>query len=231
MKILGYIPARGGSKGLPGKNLKPLAGAPLIAHTIRAARRSGCLDRLHVSTDDPRIAAAARRYGAPAPWLRPASLSRDASGVADAVIYDLDRLEREEGYRPDAVMLLQPTSPFRRPETLRRAASIFRRTGRSVISVTPCRNHPYWCFTVSPAGDLRRLFLGPGTLVARQRLPPAYALDGSVFLASVASLRRRRSFHGGRTAPVVVPPEEALDIDTPFDYALARAMTGVRRTR
>lgn len=229
MKVLGYIPARGGSKGLPGKNIRPLGGVPLLARTIRAARASKSLDRLFVSTDYPAIARVAERHGVPVPWLRPARLSRDGSNADDALAYDLERLEREQGYRPEAVLVLQPTSPFRTVATIDRAVALHRRSkGRSVVSVTPARSHPNWCFTIA-GGKLRRMNKGP--FVARQHLPPAYFLDGSIFLASTKVFLRDRTFYKGAVLPLIVPAEEALDIDTLFDFAVAEGLLMQGRKR
>jgi CMP-N-acetylneuraminic acid synthetase len=228
LKVLGYIPARGGSKGLPGKNIRPLGGLPLLAHTIRSARASKSLDRLFVSTDYPAIARVAERHGVPVPWLRPARLARDGSNADDALAYDLERLAREQGYRPDAVLVLQATSPFRTAATIRRAVALHRRSkGRNVVSVTPARSHPNWCFTIDSKGALKRM--NDGAFVARQKLPPAFFLDGSIFLASTKSFLRDRTFYKGKVLPLVVPVAEALDIDTLLDFNIAEALLKSRR--
>lgn len=230
MKVLGYIPARGGSKGVPGKNIRPLGGLPLIAHTILAAKAAKSLDRIFVSTDYPAIARVSKRYGASVPWLRPARLARDGSNADDALAYDLERLASEQGYRPDAVVVLQPTSPFRPASAIDRAVALHRRSkGRNVVSVTPARSHPNWCFTIDERGGLKRMNSGP--FVARQHLPPAYFLDGSIFLMSTKAFLRDRSFYKGVVLPLIVPPEEALDIDTLYDFAVAEGLMGRGRKK
>ncbi|MBI5623424.1 MAG: acylneuraminate cytidylyltransferase family protein [Elusimicrobia bacterium] len=223
MRILGVIPARGGSKGIPGKNIKRLGGVPLIGHTIAAARASGCLDRLWVSTDDPKIAKAAESLGVAVPWLRPRSLATDASKTEDCVVHLLARLGKDEGYVPDAVMLLQPTSPFRSAETIRRAVALYRKSrGAGVVSVTEAPCHPYWCFRLK-GGRLLPYCPGKGA-VRRQDLPPAYSYDGSVYLVETRRFLAERSFSGKGSLALVVPEREALDIDEPSDWEAAEAL-------
>ncbi len=228
MKILGLIPARGGSKGVPGKNIRPLGGVPLLGRAILSARESGALDRIEVSTDDPAIAKVAEEFGVPVPKLRPAELAQDGSALIDAALHLLDRLAKEEDYRPDAVMVLQPTSPFRSPETIRKAVALFERRGESVVSVTPSRFHPHWCYQVDGQGRLRPFIDGLGTPAPRQQLPEAYALDGSVFIVSVDTLRRTRTFHAEPRQAIVVSAEEAADVDTPYDWAVVTGLQAAR---
>lgn len=225
LKILGLIPARGGSKGLPGKNIKPLGGVPLIGHTIAAARTSACFDRLWVSTDSPQIAAVAEKFGVSIPWLRPKKLAEDATSMTAVLLHLLKRLDRDEGYRPDAVLNLQPTSPFRTPATIRKAVDLFRRAqGDTVVSVTPARSHPYWCYRINGGGRLKPFMPRHGPHSPRQMLPEAFVLAGSIHLISTVSFLKNRSFFGPRDRALVVSPEEAVDIDTPADWAVAEAL-------
>lgn len=226
MKILGLIPARGGSKGLPGKNLLPLGGVSLLGRTILAARRANVLDRLWVSTDDPKIAAEAEAFGVSVPWLRPKALAQDGSALADALKHLLARLDKDEGYRPDAIMVLQVTSPLRTPETIRKAVALFQKhKGASVISVTPARTHPVWCYRLEGAASVLKPY-APGRRVPppRQKLPPAYALNGSVYLVSRERFLKTGAFYGARDHGLIVPAEEAVDIDTPFDWEVAQGL-------
>ncbi len=225
MKILGLIAARGGSKGLPGKNIEPLGGIPLLGRAIMTARQAACLDRLWVSTDDPKIAAVARRHGVEVPWLRPKALAKDDSPIADTAVHLLKRLENEEGYRPDAVLLLAPTSPFRTAATIRKAVSLFKKNRRGVVSVTTAPSHPYWCCRVDKkTGRLSPFLPQIKSPPPRQKLPPAYALEGSIFLVSRQDLLKRRSFRGPDERALIIPPEEAVDVDTPLDWARAQAL-------
>ncbi|MFA6316582.1 MAG: acylneuraminate cytidylyltransferase family protein [Elusimicrobiota bacterium] len=222
MRILGIIPARGGSKGIPGKNIKLLGGVPLIGHTIRAARESGCVDRLWVSTDDSKIARAAESLGVPVPWLRPARLATDKARTEDCVVHLLGKLKEDEGYVPDAVILLQPTSPFRSAETIRRAVRLFEKGGgRGVVSVALAPMHPYWCFRVEKGRLVP--FCPAKSASRRQDLPPAYCYDGSVYLVATGSFLRTRSFSGKGALALIVPEHEVLDIDEPSDWVAAEA--------
>lgn len=224
MKILALIPARGGSKRLPGKNIKPLGGLPLIAWTIRAAHECGCCADVLVSTDDPAIAAVAREHGASVPWLRPPELATDTASSIDVVIHAVNAFEKENG-PVDGVLLLQPTSPFRSTDSIRRAVTLFRESGGSypVVSVSPASSHPAWCFR--QAGEGLEPFLGwPAVGQRSQDLEPAWMLNGSIYLISPARLRTERSFLAPDTRPLLMSDAvEAIDVDTPSDFALCEA--------
>lgn len=224
-RILAVIPARAGSKRLPGKNVMQLAGLPLIAWTIRAALAADVFDRVLVSTDDAGVAAMGIEHGASAPWLRPDELSTDTATSIDVVLHALSACE-SEGATADSVMLLQPTSPFRSVGTIRRAVELHSQAGSPpVVSVCPAKSHPAWCFLVDSEGRMRG-YAGDDALPARsQDLPPAYQLNGSVYLASADDLRREGSFFCPRTrALVVTQPEESIDIDDAWDWRLAECI-------
>jgi CMP-N,N'-diacetyllegionaminic acid synthase len=231
--ILGLIPARGGSKGIPGKNLRPLAGKSLLERTIDCAKTAGGIDRIVVSTDAPAIAHAAENAGVPVPWLRPKELAQDASPTIDAVLHALERLE-QDGFFPDAVLLLQPTSPFRSPATVRRALEVYSTSGgESVLSVTPAREHPYHHYRLSPDGSMAPFIPyeehSPHN-ARRQDLEPVYKLDGSIYLASVELLKKERTLFSPRPRTVITGPEESLDLDTPLDWEIAECLAA-RRTK
>lgn len=224
-RLLAVIPARAGSKRLPGKNIRHLAGLPLIAWTIRTAIDAGVFDKLLVSTDNEEIAEVAVRYGASVPWLRPAELSTDTASSVDVVLHTLSACEAA-GEAADSVMLLQPTSPFRSVETVRRAVELHRKAGSPpVVTVCSAKAHPAWCFRIDHGGRLHG-YAGDGTLPARsQDLPPVYQLNGSVYLATANDLRNERSFLCSRTrALVVTQPEESIDIDDAWDWRLAECI-------
>jgi N-acylneuraminate cytidylyltransferase/CMP-N,N'-diacetyllegionaminic acid synthase len=225
-KILGWIPARRNSKGVPGKNQRALGDKPLIVHTIVAAQQAACLDRLVVSTDDPEIAQLAMAEGAEVPWLRPAELAMDHSPVIESLVHDLRRLQADSNYGPDGVMLLQATSPFRSPETIRAAAEMFDDYGgESVISVSPAGEHPYWCKRIAGDGALEPFLPDAPVPTRRQELTPAYTLNGVVYVASVETIMAKRSFYSSRTHALVISgKKESLDIDTPFDWFIAEAL-------
>lgn len=221
MKILAVVPARGGSKRLPGKNIKVLGGRPLIAWTIEEARASDVLLDIVVSTDDEAIAEVARIHGASVPGLRPEQLASDTASSVDVVLHALDRYEAVHG-EVDGVMLLQPTSPFRTRQSIRKALELFQaQPSRPVVSVCGAAAHPAWCFRLSD--DSLEPFLGWDFLTRRsQDLPPAYTLDGSIYLISPALLRETRRFVMPGVVPMVITDAfESLDIDTPDDWDMA----------
>jgi CMP-N,N'-diacetyllegionaminic acid synthase len=225
-KILGWIPARANSKGVPGKNQRTLGNKPLIVHAITSAQQAACLDRVMVSTDDPAIAQLAVAAGAEVPWMRPVELATDHSPVIESVMYDLRRLKAEGNYSPDGVMLLQATSPFRTTETIRAAGEIFANAaGESVISVSPAGEHPHWCKRLAEDGSIEPFFPDVTVATRRQDLTPAYILNGLVYVASVETIFSKHSFYSSRTRALVISSKrESLDIDTPFDWFVAEAL-------
>jgi CMP-N,N'-diacetyllegionaminic acid synthase len=228
MKILALIPARGQSKRLPGKNIRPLVGKPLICWTLDTARDvPEICDRL-VSTDDEAIAAVARGAGAMVPWLRPSELATDTATSADVALHALTWYEKHAGHPVDGLLLLQPTSPFRTAATVRRGIEQFGRTGcEPVVAVSPTHAHPAWTFTI----DAGRLvpWLGEGTPPDRsQDLAPCFVVNGCLYLIGPAQLRAGRTFlPAGATPLVIESPREQLDIDTPWDWALAERLAGM----
>jgi CMP-N-acetylneuraminic acid synthetase len=230
--VLALVPARGGSKGIPRKNLATLCGRPLIAWTIDCARRARGVERVVVTTDCPEIAAAARSAGAEAPFLRPAALARDATPGIDPLLHALDWLAYHESYRPEWVLNLQPTSPLRAPEDIDAAFELAQKPGvASVISVTPAASHPYWCKRIESDGRLADFLDDAPETSRRQELPEAYALNGAIYLARREALKRERSFYTERSFALVMPRERSVDIDTPFDLELAEWLLARAQSR
>jgi CMP-N,N'-diacetyllegionaminic acid synthase len=216
MKVLALIPARGGSKGIPGKNIRPIAGKPLIAWTIEAALRSRLGGAVVVSTDAPAIAEVACAAGAQVPFLRPAELASDTSPGIDTVFHALEQMPDF-----DAVMLLQPTSPLRSTEDIDGCLELAEREALdSIVSVAPCEIHPAWTYAVDDAGRLRPLLPG-STATRRQDLPDAFALNGALYFARRPWLTARRTLLADDTRAYPMPIERSLDIDTPWDWRLA----------
>ena len=229
--IIAVIPARGGSKRLFRKNLIQLGGIPLIAWSIRAAKRSGVFLDILVSTDDQEIAEAAVTHGARVSWMRPAELASDTASVVEVMLYDLDRYQATACAPIDAVMLLQPTSPYRRPSTIRRAVEIFLDSkGASVVGVSPAKSHPLWCLVADREGNMKPYLNEGGLTLRSQDLPPAYEVNGSVYLTDAKFLRNSRSIYTTPFRPVVIEdPVESIDIDTPFDWKVAEAFLEIIR--
>ena len=181
--VLGIIPARGGSKSVPGKNIALVAGKPLIYYTIRAAKRSGFMDRIVVSTDSAEIRDVAKDLGAEVPFLRPPELARDDTPGVEPVLHMLEELAEREGYHCDYMMKLQPTSPLRTAEDIRGTMNVIKRTGaEAVVSVTPVSQHPLWMRKITPEGRLADFMEDSKAYVRRQDLPELYALNGATYL-------------------------------------------------
>ncbi|MFV0624699.1 cytidylyltransferase domain-containing protein [Sphingomonas sp. ac-8] len=219
MSILGLIPARGGSKGIPRKNVLPMAGKPLIAWTIEAALAAGNIDRVVVTTDDAEIAEVASQHGADVPFLRPADLARDETPGIDPVLHAIDALP---GY--DIVVLLQPTSPLRTAADIDAAAAMAR-TGTGVVSVTEAP-HAGWIFEMNAGGALDIGAAPPPT--RRQDMPTRYALNGAIYVADTKELRESRSFLLPGAIGYVMPAERSVDIDGPLDWRLAELLLADR---
>lgn len=226
MKILALITARGGSKRLPGKNILPLGGKPMLQWTIEAALGLPELCNVLLSTDDPAIAEVGRAGGAYVPWLRPANLASDTASGTDVALHALDWYESQHG-PVDGMLLLQPTSPFRTRATIARGLALFDPAlGRPVIGVSPTPAHPMWTFRLE--GDSLVPFVpGDGLQTRSQDLPPAYVVNGTFYLTSPQRLRSEKTFFGkDALALVIASDQEALDIDTPQDFALAQYFIG-----
>lgn len=225
MRILALIPARGGSKRLPGKNIRMLGGKPLIVWTIDVARDIPEICDILVSTDDPGIAAVCSEAGAYVPWLRPAELATDTATSVDAALHALDWYETEKG-AVDGLLLLQPTSPYRTKMTVRRGIELFIKHGRqSVLGVSPTHAHPMWTLKIEGA-YLVPFMQEHGLETRSQDLPAAFVVNGSFYLMSPTELRACRSFVGANTVPLLIEsPQEALDIDTEWDFKIAEIIS------
>lgn len=231
MSILALITARGGSKGIPRKNVLPLGDKPVIVWSIKAALTSRSVDRVIVSTDDEEIAAISREHGAEVPFLRPTELARDDTGHMDVVIHAIEWLEREQDYRPDLVLLLQPTSPLRTPEDIDAAAELIAtRAADSVVSVCETHQHPHLIRKISEKGTLVDFVSGspqPGSSERRrQDLPPAYFENGAIYLTKRSVLLERRTFVPENTVPYIMPAERSLQIDDAWDLRLIEMVVG-----
>lgn len=225
MRILAVITARGGSKRLPGKNGRMLAGRPLIAWSVEVATGIPELCDILVSTDDPTIARLARAAGATVPWLRPAHLATDSATSADACIHALDWYEGIHGV-VDGLLLLQPTSPFRRRESVIAGIRCFQEAGgRPVVGVCPAGIDPSRYYVVRDGG-LTRLLASGSTEASRGA---AVVANGALYLITPAQLRDVRTFYPDDMVPLVMAdPVESIDIDTPWDWAVAEAVAASR---
>lgn len=214
LSVLALIPARGGSKGLPRKNVLQAGGRPLLAWSIEAARQSRYVDKCVVSSDDDEVMEAGRLWGAEVPFRRPAELASDTASSIDVVVHALDMLGAW-----DIVVLLQPTSPLRMAQDIDATLEqMLLSNAPSCVSVCPVEESPYWMFTLDARHELHPV-LGTGTTVTRrQDLPPVYRLNGAVYAARTSWLRQTRSFVASGTVAHPMPLERSLDIDTQADF-------------
>ncbi len=220
-RVLGLITARGGSRGLPDKHLRPLAGRPLLAWTVAAARAAPSLDRLVLSSDDEAIMAAARDAGCEVPFRRDPALAQDLTPHPPVILDVLARLE-EAGDRFTHLVLLQPTSPLRAAADIEGAVALCQQTGAPVVGVCPTEKPPAWMVTLDVEARMVAL-TGRGGGV-RQQEPPAYQLNGAVFVAEVAWYRRHQTFLTAETRAWVMPRSRSIDVDTALDLAVAEAV-------
>lgn len=231
-RVLGLIPARGGSKGFPGKNLAPLAGLPLIAHTVRAARASRRLADVLVSTDSPAIADACRAAGAAVPWLRPPELAGDRTKMQEVALHAL--AAHPHGAEFDYLLLLQPTAPLRTAEDIDAAIDLAaRHDADSVTSFMPVEtHHPYYMYRYTPGGDGRPARVAPfveyepGLL--RQDFPTCVYRNGAIYLVRRTWFLAHRAFVAPGGVPYLMPPERSANIDTAEDLALAEFLLSRR---
>ena len=219
MTLLALIPARGGSKGIPGKNIRLLADKPLIAHTIQAALAVPALERVVVSSDDPAIAEIAKQWGAEVPFLRPPELAADDTPGISPVLHALEQLADVS-----QVLLLQPTSPLRSSRDIEGILAFQQKHQcPSVVSVCETGKHPQWSYRLEASGKLSP-FVTPAPASCRQQLEPAYALNGAMYLCERTWLQNHGSFIGPDTLGYPMPPERSVDIDTPLDWLWAETL-------
>lgn len=201
-----------------------LGGKPLITWSIDVVRGLAEICDVLVSTDDAEVAAIGHAAGASVPWLRPAELASDTASSVDVALHALDWYEREKR-AVDGLLLLQPTSPFRRRDTIKRGIDLFLQNDyRPVIGVSSAESHPMWCFRVQGTA-MKPLVEGGGLHLRSQDLPPAYVVNGAFYLITPADLRRYQSFYNNNMVPLVIEyPEENIDIDTKWDWEVAEIL-------
>lgn len=219
MTILGLIPARGGSKGIPGKNIKPLRGKPLLQYSIEAAKRSQLLSRIVLSSDDERIMTTAKKLGLEVPFQRPAELAGDSTGSL-AVLQHAVQVFANEGEKFEAVCLLQPTSPFRRDGLIDEAIEKFSQGGfDSLISVreVPSDFNPHWVFEAEN-GSLKIATGEDQIIPRRQDLPKAYHRDGAIYLVRTEVLMNQHSLYGKNIGFIDTTGDPYVNLDTPEDW-------------
>ena len=213
-KILAFIPARGGSKGIKNKNIVSLYGKPLVAYSIEAALQSKYVDMVFVSTDSEEIARVAKEFGAEVPFLRPAELAQDTSKTIDALVHGLRILNKEHIF--DSFILLQPTSPLREKDDIDKAIELFYETDRQgVISVTEASENPVLIRTITEDGKLQGLLSGRGDL-RRQDMPKYYVLNGCIYIGKAEETNENTDL-AAYPIPYIMQKERSIDIDAMCD--------------
>lgn len=228
-KVLGLIPARAGSKGLPGKNIRMLNGKPLIGWTIDAAIDSKVFDSLIVSTDSADIAGVASTYGVEVPFLRPDYLSGDTASSIDVVEHAINYL-RSQGHNYDYLVLLEPTSPLREPSDIVNSLELMTKTGAdSVVSVCMAETqHPKYMFRLGNDSGLVPYEGGLFSPLRRQEIDRLFFLEGTVYASSIDTLLSKRVFCHERTVGYVVPKWKSLEIDDMVDFVMVESIMQYR---
>ena len=219
-KVLAIIPARGGSKGVPQKNIKELNGKPLIAWSFETALHCKYIDRIIVSTDDEKIALISKKLGADVPFLRPKELAKDDSKSIDAILHCINWL-KENGDEYDILILLQPTSPLRIYTDIDKSIEmLFEKKADSIVSVCKTDHNPLWSNTLPSDGKMNDFLKKEVVNINRQQLPEYYRLNGAVYSAWIDYVVKNLSFFGENTFAYIMPTERSVDVDTLFDFKL-----------
>lgn len=225
-RSLYLIPARGGSKGVPGKNIRPLGGIPLIEYSVRdALATAGNAADVVVSTDSEEIAEVARKAGASVPFIRPAELATDTAGSREVMLHAVDFMNSNGG-NYDSVVLLQPTSPFRNPDDIRKSIELFERERPDmVVSVRVAATNPYYNAYECDAEGMLKISKGDGMITRRQDAPPVWEFDGSIYVINVEALHRYPSLgRMQRILPLQNSVKHNVDIDTELDFLIAEKL-------
>jgi len=214
--ILAIIPARGGSKGIPRKNIKELAGKPLIAWTIEEAKKSKYIDRLILSSDDEEIITVAKEWGCEVPFVRPKELATDSSPSIDFVLHAINNIDKQFDY----ICLLQPTSPLRNVDDINNCILYcIDNNSNSCVTISEVEKHPYYMYELSKNNNLIKVLPNTGVL-RRQDLPKIYEVNGSVYLNNVDFLKLNKIFIDKSTNGYIIPKERAVDIDSDLDWKI-----------
>lgn len=223
-KSLYIIPARGGSKGIPRKNIKPLAGKPLIHYSIEVARQLTDDRHIIVSTDDDEIAATACMTGLPIPYMRPAHLATDTAGSREVILDAMDAADRM-GIEYERVVLLQPTSPLRTVEDVEHCLNLYHSGIDMVVSVTEASCNPYYnCFETDPKTGFLHISKGDGNYTRRQDIPQAWEYNGAVYVINPQSIREIPLGTFPKRIPCEMPRSRSIDLDTMLDWEIAETV-------
>lgn len=233
MEVLAIIQARGGSKGIPGKNIKLLLGKPLIAHTIEAAKQAKSVTRVIVSTDDEKIAEVSRSYGAEVPFTRPKEFATDNAKSIGLLKHALEWLATNDNYRPDVVVQLKPTNPLRTAEQIDECVKVFCESpvADSLMTVNESPSHPYKMWKLSDGALTPFLSeeitgIKEAGKMPRQSLPEVFVTNSCVNVVHPDTILKKNSSIGTKIKGVVLPREAAINIDTLYDFEVAEFLMG-----
>lgn len=221
--VLAIIPARGGSKGIPRKNIRDLAGKPLIAWTIEAARKSKYIDRLILSSEDDEIMNIAAQWGCEVPFKRPVNLAQDDTPGVEPVIHALQTLPEHYDY----VILLQPTSPLRTVEDIDHSIEYcIERNASTCVSLSEAKKTPYWMYELDKQGVMLPVLHSDRVFNRRQELKPVFLLNGAIYIAKTDHLLSERTFLGQGTIGYIMPGKRSFDIDEEMDFLICEFILG-----
>jgi len=220
MKILVVIPARGGSKGIPHKNIKPLNGKPLIYYTIDCARAICTDEDICVSTDDAGIISVVEEYGLKVPFVRPEELATDTAGTYEVLLHALDFYEKQ-GKHYDVVLLLQNTSPFRKVEQIKEALALYKDNVDMVVSVKECAANPYYSVFEEDSKGYLHICKGDGNITRRQDSPKVYEYNGAIYIMNAEKLKTTHMHKMQKRVKYVMDDLSSFDLDTMWDWKMA----------
>lgn len=220
MKPLIIIPARGGSKGIPHKNIKSLAGKPLIHYTIDVARQIVSDENICVSTDDAEIIKCVENYGLKVPFIRPAELATDTAGTNEVLVHALDFYE-QQGKHYDVVLLLQNTSPFRTAQQVKEALKLYHEGVDMVVSVKECSANPYYNVFEEDVNGYLHICKGEGNIFRRQDAPKVYEYNGAIYIMNAETLKTTHMHKMHKRVKYVMDELSSFDLDTMWDWRMA----------
>ena len=224
--MIAIIPARGGSKGVPGKNIKEICGKPLIAWTIEAALKADCIDRVIVTTDDEAIAKVAKEYGAEVPFMRPAELSSDTASAIDVYIHATEFIMNETGDKLDKFMVLLPTVPLRTEKHIDEAYQQFLEDGATtLISFAEAEVPASWYHKLNKKGRVENAGFGQGITMTNRQNNETYIIpNGAIYILDYALLKEKRTYYCDNTVAYIMSREDSIDIDYPIDFEFAKCL-------
>ncbi len=224
--MIAFIPARGGSKGVPGKNIKEICGKPLIAWTIEAAKRAEGIDRVIVTTDDEAIAAVAREYGAEVPFMRPAELSSDTASAIDVYLHATEFVMNETGEQIDKFMVLLPTVPLRTEKHIDEAIAQFKHDeATTLISFAEAEVPASWYHVTDEQGRVHNAGFGAGATMGNRQANETYIVpNGAIYILDYELLKNKRTYYCDNTVAYVMKREDSIDIDYPIDFEFATCL-------